>query len=59
MLQEHSQSQLQIVKMVTKVVYGLGQVMSRQPEVLKLKEKFPGPQWDSAWLQVFGFNFGW
>jgi uncharacterized membrane protein YkvI len=36
---------------------GLGQVMLKQPEVLK--EEFPGPQWDSAFLKLFAFNFGW
>ena len=54
---EHSTSQLKTSMIVAKIVLGLGQIMSKQPETLK--EEFPGPQWDSDWLQVFSFKFDW
>ena len=36
---------------------GLGQVMSKQPEVLR--ESFPGPHWDFELFKAFAFDFGW
>ena len=42
---------------VVKIVLGLVQVISKQPEVLK--EDYPGIMWDSDWLKVFSFDFGW
>ena len=32
-------------------------VLSKQPEVQQ--QDFPGPQWDSPLVAVFGFDFGW
>lgn len=37
-----------------KIVLGLVQVVSKQPEVLK--EDYPGLMWDSEWLNVFSFG---
>ena len=34
-----------------KIVLGLGQVVSRQPDLQK--EEYPGPQWDSNFLKLF------
>jgi hypothetical protein len=42
---------------VVKIVLGLVQVISKQPEVLK--EDYPGIMWDSEWLKVFSFDFSW
>jgi hypothetical protein len=42
---------------VVKIVLGLVQVISKQPEVLK--EDYPGIIWDSDWLKVFSFDFSW
>ena len=54
---ELNTSQLKTAMIVGKILLGLGQIMSKQPETLK--EQFPGPQWDSDWLQVFSFKFDW
>ena len=54
---ELNTSQLKTAMIVGKILLGLGQIMSKQPETLK--EQFPGPQWDSDWLQVFSFRFDW
>ena len=40
-----------------KIVLGLVQVVSKQPEVLKAD--YPGIMWDSEWLKVFAFDFSW
>ena len=32
-------------------------VLSKQPEVQQ--QAFPGPQWESPFLAIFGFDFGW
>ena len=42
---------------VAKIVMGLGQVVSKQPEVVK--QDFPGPQWNSKFLALFSVDFGW
>ena len=47
----------QMSSSVLKIVLGLVQVISKQPEVLK--EDFPGIMWDSDWLKVFSFDFSW
>lgn len=48
---------LQMSSSVAKIVLGLVQVISKQPEVLK--EDYPGIMWDSDWLKVFSFDFSW
>eukprot|EP01045_Picozoa_sp_COSAG04_P006799 COSAG04_NODE_341_length_16294_cov_8.682618_14_plen_2365_part_00 len=40
---EHKVSSATMALVVAKIVLGLGQVVSKQPEVVK--EEFPGPQW--------------
>ena len=42
---------------VGKILLGLGQVVSRQPEATKTD--FPGPQWDAAFLKLFFTDFAW
>jgi len=42
---------------VIKILLGLGQVISKQPEVLKTD--YPGLMWDSEWLKVLSFDFAW
>ena len=54
---EHKVSSATMALVVAKIVLGLGQVVSKQPEVVK--EDFPGPQWDSNLLKVFSLDFGW
>ena len=43
LLAEHKVSRTTTALVVAKIVLGLGQVVSKQPEVVK--EEFPGPQW--------------
>ena len=40
---------------VGKIMLGLGQVVSRQPEATKTD--FPGPQWDAEFLKLFFMDF--
>ena len=42
---------------IGKILLGLGQVVSRQPEATKTD--FPGPQWDAAFLKLFFMDFAW
>ena len=35
----------------------LRRVLSKQPDVQQ--QDFPGPQWDSPLVAIFGFDFGW
>jgi len=44
--------------MVAKIVLGLGQVLSKQPDILKSKELLEQIE-NHPWLQLFSFNFGW
>ena len=46
-----------IATIVGKILLGLGQVVSRQPELMK--EEYPGPQWESNLLRLFKMDFGW
>jgi hypothetical protein len=55
---EQNFSALQITMAVGKIVVGLGQVLAKQPEVLK-SEKLGRQFEDMAWLQIFAFNFAW
>jgi hypothetical protein len=45
---------VQVMSTAFKIVLGLVQVVSKQPEVLK--EDYPGLMWDSEWLNVFSFG---
>lgn len=45
---------VQVMSTAFKIVLGLVQVVSKQPEVLK--EDYPGLMWDSEWLTVFSFG---
>jgi hypothetical protein len=49
---------MQTTKMVGKIVLGLAQVLSKQPDVLRSKELIEQFK-DHPWMQVFSFNFGW
>ena len=49
---------MQTTKMVGKIVLGLGQVLSKQPDILRSKELIEQFQ-DHPWIQVFSFNFSW
>ena len=40
---DHKVSRTKTAMIVVKIVMGLGQVVSKQPEVVK--QDFPGPQW--------------
>lgn len=53
MSQYVSQTKMYIV--VAKILFGLFQVLSRQPETVK--EDFPGEQWDE--FKLFSFDFAW
>jgi hypothetical protein len=44
--------------MVAKIVLGLGQVLSKQPDILESKELLEQVE-DHTWLQAFSFNAGW
>ena len=52
-----SVSVLQMALIVCRILVGLAQVVSKQPDAQQ--QDFPGPQWDSPLLAVFGFNFAW
>ena len=54
---EHKVSTTSMALVVAKIVLGLGQVVSKQPEVVK--EEYPGPQWDSPFIKLFFMDFGW
>ena len=51
---EHKVSRLKTVTVVLKILTGLGQVVSKQEEVME--QKLPGPQWDSDFLNVMKFD---
>ena len=42
---------------VGRILVGLAQVVSKQPDAQQ--QDFPGPQWNSPLLAVFGFDFAW
>ena len=48
---------MQMALVVGRILVGLAQVVSKQPDAQQ--QDFPGPQWDSPFLAVFGFNFAW
>eukprot|EP01051_Picozoa_sp_SAG22_P007362 SAG22_NODE_516_length_9563_cov_29.476965_2_plen_466_part_00 len=54
---EISVSRPKLLLIVTKIVLGLGQVMSKQPETMK--QSYPGPQWDWERLKTFSLDFNW
>ena len=47
-------SDTQLSTSAARIVLGLVQVISKQPEVLK--EEYPGVMWESEWLKVFAFG---
>ena len=47
----------QTTTMVGKIILGLGQVLSKQPDVLQSKELIEQFK-DQPWLQFLSFNFG-
>jgi len=49
---------VQTTTMVGKIVLGLAQVLTKQPDILRSKELIEQFQ-DHPWLQVFSFNFSW
>ena len=49
---EHDVSRLKMMMVVGRIVVGLVQVLSKQPEVQQ--QAFPGPQWESPFLAIFG-----
>jgi hypothetical protein len=49
---------VQTAAMVTKIMLGLGQVLSKQPDVLRSKDLIEQAK-KHPWLQVFSLNFGW
>ena len=55
---EQNRSALQTTMAVGKIVVGLGQVLAKQPEVLK-SEQLTQQFADAQWLQLFAFNFAW
>ena len=55
-LSDHAR--VQTAAMVAKIMLGLGQVLSKQPDVLRSKELIEQAK-KHPWLQVFSLNFGW
>jgi Ca2+-binding EF-hand superfamily protein len=52
---DHHISQTKIYRIVAKILFGLFQVLSRQPDTVK--EEYPGEQWDN--FKLFSFDFSW
>jgi Ca2+-binding EF-hand superfamily protein len=52
---EHNVSQIKMGMVVLKILFGLTQILSRQPETMK--EDFPGAHWEE--FKLFSFDFSW
>ena len=52
---EHNVSQIKMSMVVVKILFGLTQILSRQPETMK--EDFPGAHWEE--FKLFSFDFSW
>ena len=52
---EHNVSQVKMGMVVAKILFGLTQILSRQPETMK--EDFPGAHWEE--FKFFSFDFSW
>ena len=55
MWMQRNVSQVKMGFIVVKILFGLTQVLSRQPETVK--EDFPGPHWEE--FKLFSFDFSW
>ena len=52
---EHNVSQIKMSMVVVKIIFGLTQILSRQPETMK--EDFPGAHWEE--FKLFSLDFSW
>ena len=52
---EQNVSQVKMGMVVAKILFGLTQILSRQPETMK--EDFPGAHWEE--FKLFSFDFSW
>ena len=52
---EHNVTQMKMGMVVAKILFGLTQILSRQPETMK--EDFPGAHWEE--FKLFSFDFSW